>query len=167
MVSLIHAIKFKVWLFQTSIHSLSLPTQRRHTTYRHLGRQNAPIHNYKLFCMLKYVLTCDDVFIFIKWQNKKNKYVAQLVKNPPAMQKTWFDSWVGMIGWRREQQPTAVFLSRESHGQRSLAGYSPWGHKESDTTEQLSVHTHLACCIWVEISFYPKVLIRKTSKQFY
>ena len=32
-----------------------------------------------------------------------------------------------------------VFLPRESHGQRSLAGYSPWGHKESDTTEQLSL----------------------------
>ena len=110
MVSLIRAIKFKVWLLQTSIHSLSLPTQRRHTIYRHLGRQNAPIHNYKLFYILKYVLTCDDVFIFIKWQKKKKtKYVAQLVKNPPAMQKTWFDSWVGMIRWRREQQPIPVF----------------------------------------------------------
>ena len=35
-------------------------------------------------------------------------------------------------------QPTPVFLPGESHGQRSLAGYSPWGHKESDTTEGLS-----------------------------
>ena len=93
--------------------------------------------------------------------------MAQLVENPPAMQKTWFDSWVGMIRWRREQQPIPVFLSGESHGQRSLVGYSPWGHKESDTTEQISMHTHLAYSIWVEISFYPKVLIRKTSKQFY
>ena len=76
--------------------------------------------------MLKYVLTSDDVFIFIKWQNKKSKHVAQLVKNPPAMQKTWFDSWVGMIHWRREQQLTPVFLPGEFHGQRSLAGYSPW-----------------------------------------
>ena len=39
--------------------------------------------------------------------------------------------------WRRKWQPTPVFLPRESHGQRSLAGYSPWGRKESDTTEQL------------------------------
>ena len=76
MVSLIRAIKFKVWLLQTSIHSLSLPTQRRHTIYRHLGRQNAPIHNYKLFYILKYVLTCDDVFIFIKWQKKKKNQVC-------------------------------------------------------------------------------------------
>ena len=41
----------------------------------------------------------------------------------------------------REQQPTPVFLPREFHGQRSLEGYSPWEHKESDTT--LSVCTVL------------------------
>ena len=37
--------------------------------------------------------------------------------------------WVGKIPWRREWQPTPVFLLGESHGQRNLAGYSPWGHK--------------------------------------
>ena len=41
----------------------------------------------------------------------------------------------------RKWQPTPVFLPGESHGQRSLEGYSPWGRKESDTTEQLT-HTH-------------------------
>ena len=46
-----------------------------------------------------------------------------------------FDPWVGTIPWRRAWQPTAVFLPGEPHEQRSLAGYSPWGHKESDTTE--------------------------------
>ena len=49
--------------------------------------------------------------------------------------KLGFDPWVGKIPWRGEQQPTPVFLPRESHGQRSLVGYSPQGHKESDTTE--------------------------------
>ena len=39
--------------------------------------------------------------------------------------------------WRRKRQPTPVFLAREFHGQRSLVGYGPWGHKESDTTEGL------------------------------
>ena len=39
------------------------------------------------------------------------------------------------LPWRRKQQPTPVFLPGESHGQRSLVGYSPWGRKESDTTE--------------------------------
>ena len=52
-----------------------------------------------------------------------------------------FYPWVGKIPWRRAQQPTAVFLPGESHGQRSLAGYSPWGSKESDTTE-MPEHTH-------------------------
>ena len=50
--------------------------------------------------------------------------------------KRWgFGPWVRKIPWRRAWQPTPVFLSAESHGQRSLAGYSPWGRKESDTAE--------------------------------
>ena len=46
-----------------------------------------------------------------------------------------FDPWVGKIPWRRAWQPTPVFLPGESRGQRSLVGYSPWGHTELDTTE--------------------------------
>ena len=45
-----------------------------------------------------------------------------------------FNSWVGNIPWRRKWQLTPVFLPGESHGQESLVGYSPWGHKESDMT---------------------------------
>ena len=52
--------------------------------------------------------------------------------------KTGFNSWVRKIPWRRKRQPTLVFLSGKSHGWRSLAGYSPWGRKELDTTELLS-----------------------------
>ena len=52
--------------------------------------------------------------------------------------KLWFDPWVRKIPWRRKQQPTPVFLPGKFCGQRSLAGYSPQGHKESDTTEQLN-----------------------------
>ena len=48
-----------------------------------------------------------------------------------------FNPWFGNIPWRRKWQPTPVFLLGKSHGQRSLVGYSPWGHKESDTTERL------------------------------
>ena len=48
-----------------------------------------------------------------------------------------FDPWVGKIPWRRKWQSTAVLFPGESHGQRSLVGYSPWGCKESDTTERL------------------------------
>ena len=46
-----------------------------------------------------------------------------------------FQLWVGKIPWRREWQPTPVFLPGKSHGQRTLVGYSPWGHRESDMTE--------------------------------
>ena len=63
--------------------------------------------------------------------------VTQTVKNMPTVQETqvWF---LGTENpWRQKQQPTPVFLPRESYGQRSLAGYSPWGCKESATTEQL------------------------------
>ena len=42
-----------------------------------------------------------------------------------------FDPWVGQIPWRKGWQPTPVFLPGESHGWRILAGYSPWGRKES------------------------------------
>ena len=48
-----------------------------------------------------------------------------------------FDPWVGKIPWRRKWQPTSVLLPGESHRQRNLAGYNPWGRKErlSDWTE--------------------------------
>ena len=49
-----------------------------------------------------------------------------------------FVPWVGKISWRRKWQPSPV-LPGEFHGQRSLVGYSPWGHKESDMTEQLTL----------------------------
>ena len=58
--------------------------------------------------------------------------VAQMEMNLPAVQETGFDPWVGKSPWRREWQPTPVFLPGESHGERSLVGYSPQGCKESD-----------------------------------
>ena len=54
-----------------------------------------------------------------------------------------FDSWVRKTPWRRKWQPTPVLLPGECHGQRSLEGYSPWGHEGSDTTEHKArAHTH-------------------------
>ena len=52
-----------------------------------------------------------------------------------------FSPWVGKIPWKMTWQPTPVFLPGKFHGHRSLAGYSPWGHKELDTTKATS-HTH-------------------------
>ena len=71
---------------------------------------------------------------------------VQLVKNLLASaggcRRCRFDSWVGKIPWSRKWQPTPVFLPGKFHGQRSLAGYSLWGHKESDMAECTHTHTH-------------------------
>ena len=69
--------------------------------------------------------------------------VAHLVKETACQRRRrGFNPWIGKFPWRRKWQPTPVFLPRKLHGQRSLAGYSPWGHKESDTTEYTHTHTH-------------------------
>jgi len=51
-----------------------------------------------------------------------------------------FDPWVRKIPWRRKWQPTPGFLPGKFHGERSLVGYSPWNHKQSDTTECTQAH---------------------------
>ena len=66
-----------------------------------------------------------------------------MVKHLSVMWETGFDPWVGKILLRRKWQSTPVLLPGKSHGQRSLVGYSPWGRKESDTTERLHVHVHV------------------------
>ena len=55
-----------------------------------------------------------------------------------------FNPWVWKIPWSRKWQPTPIFLPGKFHGQRSLVGYSPWGPKESDATEQEC--TSFLCC---------------------
>ena len=68
--------------------------------------------------------------------------VIQTVESLPAVEETC----VWLLGWKerleKEWQPLPVFLPGEFHGQRSLVGYSPWGHKESDTTEWLTLSLH-------------------------
>ena len=66
--------------------------------------------------------------------------VAQMVKTCLQCGRPRFSPWVGKISWRRKWQPTPVFLLGKSHGWRSLVAYSPWGPKESDTTEPLHFH---------------------------
>ena len=71
------------------------------------------------------------------------------------MQDTWVQSWVGKIPCRRECLPPPIFLPGQSHGQRSLVGYIPWGHKESDTTERLNNNDFTASeknCSWGGVS---------------
>ena len=80
-----------------------------------------------------------DWGVCIEIKEKQGFLVAQSVKNLPAMRETRLDPWVGKIPWRTEWLPTPIFLLGEFHGRRSLAGYSPWGRKGSDTTERLTL----------------------------
>ena len=65
--------------------------------------------------------------------------VAQMVKNPLAMCRLRFDPWVKKIPLEKEMATYSTILAWKIHGQRGLAGYSPWGHKESDMTEWLTL----------------------------
>ena len=67
--------------------------------------------------------------------------------------KPGFSPCIGKIPWRRKWQPTPVSLPGKSYGQRSLVGYSPWGHKESDTAERLSTHAHR----WTRLSDWARM----------
>ena len=105
---------------------------------------------------------CEEIFKLIlvsleifsgKYVNTGASQVMLVVKNLPASardKRRGFNPWVRKMPWRRAQQPTLVFLPGNSHGQRSLAGHSPWGLKESDTEVkwlQFESHltSHLAC----------------------
>ena len=102
-------------------------------------------HRFSIFWICQYFYSFIYFFVntfkfdIVLYSFDEFSLVAQQVKNPLAMQETQFDSWVGKIPWRREQLCTPVFWPGELHGKRSLAGYSPWGHKELDTTERLSL----------------------------
>ena len=68
--------------------------------------------------------------------------------------KPRIDPWVGKIVWRREWQPTSVFLPGKSHGQRSLVGYSLWSHKESEMTDRLTLfNEHSLGDLWNNIKY--------------
>ena len=77
-----------------------------------------------------------------------------VLKSQPASARDGrFHAWVKKIPWRREWQPTPIFLPGKSHGQRSLEGYSPHSSKESDSTKQLSIQ-----------SCFREVYIKKTNE---
>ena len=67
-------------------------------------------------------------FFFTKWQLICDTFSVQ------------FDLLCGEYPWKRKWQPTPVFLPGESHGERSLAGYSPWGQHSQTLLKQLSTH---------------------------
>ena len=88
--------------------------------------------------------------------------VVLAVKNPPVNARDIRDQ--GSIPWRRKWQPTPVFLPGESHGQRSLVGYSPQGRTESDILKQLSRHAQ-SYCIAEGTRFNMQVVINYKGKE--
>ena len=111
--------------------------------------------------MVKHLLTMRETRVwYLGWEDPLEKematYSSTLAWKIPWMEEPgrlqsmgWLrvgHDWATSLSlftfmhWRRKWQPTPVFLPGESHGWRSLVGYSPWGHKESDTTERLHLH---------------------------
>ena len=84
--------------------------------------------------------------------------MAQTVKNLPVMQQPWVQSLGQKDPLEEEWLPTAVFLPGKSHGQGKLAGYSTRGHKELDTTEQLT-HTHRVWVVMFSLSFVSRYFL--------
>ena len=86
------------------------------------------------------MVTWEILIVFPVNASVKASLVAQRLKRPPPMQETGVRS----LGWEdaleKEMATHASILAWKSHGQRSLVGYSPWGRKESDTTERLHFH---------------------------
>ena len=82
--------------------------------------------------------------------------VAWTVKNLPAM----WETWVRSLGWEDHLEKgtatNSVLWPGEFLGQRRLAGYSPWGHKELDMTEKLSLLVHTICKIYIYMFFLKK-----------
>ena len=111
----------------------SLSLQGRDTTYNPISwLQTLRLRKVAIY-LKRHVL---NPFL-CRWWYSWASLVAQMVKHLPAMRRPGFDPCVGKIPWRRVWQPTPVLLPGKSHRFRSAVGYSPWGCKESDTTEQL------------------------------
>ena len=82
-----------------------------------------------------------DVFLELSCFFDDPADVGNLISGSSAFSKTSLNSRVGKIPWRRAWQPMSVFLPGESHGQRSLVGFSPEDHKES--VKRLSLHVYM------------------------
>ena len=94
----------------------------------------------------------------------RTSLVAQTVKRLPAMRETRVRSLSREDPLEKEMQPTPVLLPAESHGWRSLVGYSPWGHKELDTTEWLHFTSLLLLVVWQKVTQHYKVIILQLKK---
>ena len=87
-----------------------------------------------------FALHCGNVMGLPQWLSRSRTHLQ--------CRRCRFNPWVRKISWKRAWQPTPVFLPGESHGQRSLVGFGPWRHKESDTLKWLSTWKMFYIYIW-------------------
>ena len=115
-------------------------TEQVHTELRHVPGAESRFQSFYL--VIKH--TKYRMIHAIRRYLERASQVALVVKNLPANtgdhERHRFDPWVGKTFWSRKWQPTPVFLPGESHGERGLAGYSPWVCKELDMIE-VTFHT--------------------------
>ena len=132
----------------THIHMHTHPLTHRHTrmyiyTYKHKIIRNMNIYTYTHTYLHTYTRKHPLTYMHVPIHGHSSLHnmhtdlhklslgkqsFAQTVKNPPAALETRVAPWVAKIPWRRERWPTPLFMAGEFLGQRSLAGYSPWGH---------------------------------------
>ena len=110
---------------------------------RHQNMKSFPFDSLLVFLLYMKTSQCHTVFLILVDSLQRLPWWLSGKETTCQCMRCRFDPWVGKIPWRREKPgspwlPTPVFLPGKSHGQRSLADYSPWGCKESDTTEGLS-----------------------------
>ena len=91
-----------------------------------------PMH--PVFCIYVYKDIYMYVYVYIGFHDGSDGKDSACQCRRPG-----FNPWVEKIPWGKEWLPTPIFLPVKFHGQRSLVGYSPWGHKGSDMTEQLKL----------------------------
>ena len=113
------------------------------TTQRRDRHSHKELRGYYMKGHWTVALKCSELVFSIKKQIRYFSYltlVAQMVKHLPTMQETRVRS----LGWEdpleKEMTTHSILLRGKSHGPKSLVGYSPWGHKELDTIEQLHFH---------------------------
>ena len=90
--------------------------------YKHLLSAGHRVVFVWLYLLISVYLFSSSRFVGLPWWLRWWRICLQ-------WRRPGFDSWVGKTPWRREWQPTPVFFPGKSHGQRSLEGYSPWGHR--------------------------------------
>ena len=114
------------WIVKDLNDSFRLPT-----SCFHQAKTISLLQPYRLLVMFS-VFYLTYTFVYEDFPGGSDGKVSACNVGGPG-----FDPWVGKIPWRRKWQPILVLAPGKSHGQRSLVGYSPWGRKQSDTTERL------------------------------